>query len=285
MVLTFFFSLSSPPAPRRHALEKQQHHSTTAADVNAGIKQYTATFRVVVSSSSDDDYGGDDDYGQDDDYPTDDDTPPADDDTPAPTDDEGGKSSGCAITDIRNSIGAVKFDCTKLESGAALASVGCPEGMQAVSIGCALFSAGFYIAALGATGIVQGDSASCAFPSRDLLEPEWSTFPYAMILNCAYLKVAEEPAARQQASKRLAAAAKAYEKALSKGGRVAAGSRTAVAQRQAEAGTMLWVSGGAVPTKKLDKKAKAQRVAAEVAAADVAAATTTTAANNSKKDL
>lgn len=208
--------------------------------------------------------GGDDDYGYDDDYPADDEAPPPADDDPA--------KSAC-ITDIRNSIGAVSLDCSELESGASVAAVGCPEGMKAVSIGCALFSAGFFIPALGATGIVQGDSASCAFPSRDLLEPEWAAFPYAMILNCAYLEVSEEQGAKQAAARRLAEAVKAYEKALGRGSRVAPGSKAAVEQRQAEAETMLWVGKGqkslaAFKTSADNKKARAQRVVAEVAAAD-----------------
>jgi hypothetical protein len=98
----------------------------------------------------------------------------------------GGTAGACTITDIRNRIGAVAWDCFTVESGASVASVGCPEGMTAVSVGCSLFSAGFFLPALSSSGVVQGDSASCAFPSRDLLEPEWSTFPYAIILNCAW---------------------------------------------------------------------------------------------------
>lgn len=101
------------------------------------------------------------------------------------------------------------WDCYSVESGASVASVGCPEGMQAVSVGCGLFSAGFFLPALGATGIVQGDSASCAFPPRDILEPEWSTFPYAIVLSCAWNKPAAAAASSGSGSARASAASTA----------------------------------------------------------------------------
>lgn len=147
------------------------------------VKWQTATFKVNVGGgggTDDDDYGGG----------------------------GGGSTAGtCTITDIRNRIGAVAWDCFTVESGASVASVGCPEGMTAVSVGCSLFSAGFFLPALGSSGSVQGDSASCAFPSRDLLEPEWSTFPYAIILNCAWNRPAPVTSGNTKAAATAAAAA------------------------------------------------------------------------------
>lgn len=109
----------------------------------------------------------------------------------------------CGVADIRNPIHAQAFECTQLESGTQLASVGCPSGMTAVNIGCALFASGTFIPALGATGIVVGDTASCAFPPRDNVEPEWAAYPYALILNCAYLDVNAQPLAKARAAERL----------------------------------------------------------------------------------
>ena len=109
----------------------------------------------------------------------------------------------CSVEAIRNPIGASAFECTQLESGAQLASVGCPAGMTAVNIGCALFATGTFIPALGATGIVVGETASCAFPPRENVETEWASYPYALLLSCSYLDVTAQPIGRARAAERL----------------------------------------------------------------------------------
>lgn len=148
---------------------------STAQDVNAALKWHTASFTVTV-----DDGGG---GGNDDSYYDDDPT----------------TGSACQTTDLVNPIGAVTWDCLMTEAGSALASVGCPEEMQAVSVSCVFSLAGLFIPVSGATSALQGDSATCAFPPRSLIDVEWSSLPYAILLSCSNNQVPLDAAGRAKA--------------------------------------------------------------------------------------
>jgi hypothetical protein len=135
------------------------------------LQWYTASFRVkVTEDGGGGGGGGGGDYG-----------------------DYGGGATTCSVSEIRNPIGADAFECSTTESGALIASVGCPEGMQAVSVSCTFFAAGGqFIPALGATPAIQGGGAMCAFPPREEVQPEWAAYPYAMLLECSYNAISDE---------------------------------------------------------------------------------------------
>jgi hypothetical protein len=42
-----------------------------------------------------------------------------------------------------------------------------------------------YVPALGSTSAVQGDTAQCSFFPRDVLEADFATWPYVVVVECS----------------------------------------------------------------------------------------------------